>query len=128
MIYLINSFEYAIHPQHFWGLWIITMWLDIMPNNLKIALLVLTHLSIYNEESLVKKHRNLHKLLRRPGWSKKQSLLKPPLCKFALNWILFTTEYRKCFHTYLGPPVTFLLDSAMKDFIGLYYLFKCFYS
>lgn len=128
MIYLINSFEYTIHPQHFWGLYIITTWLNIMPNNLQIALLVLTYPSIYNEESFVNKHRNLHKLLRRPSWSKKQSPIKLPHCKLALIWMRFSLEYRKCFYSCLGPHVTFFLDSAMKDFIGLYYLFKCFYS
>lgn len=98
----------------------------MMPNNLQIALLVLKYLFICNEESIVNKRCNLHKLLRRPSWSTKQSPEKPPYYKVALIWMLFSSEYRKCLYSYLGPHVAILLNSTMKHFIGLYYLFKYF--
>lgn len=149
---MINSFEYNIHPPHFWGLYFITMWLSIcliicrllcwfwhispfiMKSLLWIsivtftALLVLTHLSIYKEESLVNKDCNLHKLLRKPSWSKKQSPIKLPHYKLALIWMQFSLEYRKCFYSCLGPHVAFFWDSTMNNFIKLCYLFKYFYS
>ena len=149
---LFNQFEYTVHPQHLQGLYSIATWLNIMHNNLQIALLVLTYLSIYNEESLlwisivtfiallvltylsiyseeslVNKHCNLHKPLIRPSWNKKQNPIILPHYKLALIWMLFSLEYRKCFYSCLGPHITFFWDSIMKDFIKLYYLFKYFY-
>lgn len=67
------------------------------------------------------KHCNLHKLLRRPSWSEKQSPIKPPHYKLSLIWMLFSLEYRKCLFSHLGPHVAFFIDSTMKDVIGLYY-------
>ena len=118
MIYLINSCEYTIHPQHFWELCIITTWLNIMPNNFQFALLVLTYLSIYNEESLVNKHCNLHKLLRRPSWSKKQSPIKSPDYKLALNWMLFSLEYRKIFLFLSWTSCSILIRFCNERFYG----------